>query len=107
MISVLPISFEKYGILKENYLIGSPLYMPNESLQDNLYSTKNDSFALGVCIYYLITRRFPWKGRNKEELLKNDKRKSYNTKKLSHLPPRVKHLIAGLLEMKPEQRLHL
>jgi serine/threonine protein kinase len=40
--------------------------MPIESLADRFYSTKSDSFALGVLIYYLVTRRFPWKGKNKE-----------------------------------------
>lgn len=58
--------FENYEILKDDYLIGSPLYMPIESLADRFYSTKSDSFALGVLIYYLVSRRFPWKGKNKE-----------------------------------------
>lgn len=71
--------------------------MPIESLQDHEYSTKNDSFALGVCIYYLITKRFSWKSKNKEELIKNYTRKSYNKKYIAHLPPKLKHLISGLL----------
>jgi serine/threonine protein kinase len=48
------------SIVKEDYLIGSPLYMPLESLSTNLYSSKSDSFALGVFIYYLLFHHYPW-----------------------------------------------
>ena len=55
----------------ENYKIGSPLFMPLESLEKSTYSSKNDSFALGVSIYYLIARKYPWLGNDSSELASN------------------------------------
>jgi serine/threonine protein kinase len=81
--------------------------MPIESLADNLYSTKSDSFALGVLIYYLASRRFPWRGKDKTELISNYRRRAHRSSAVAHLPPRVKHMVSGLLEMQPEKRLHL
>jgi serine/threonine protein kinase len=73
--------------------------MPIESLSDHLYSTKSDSFALGVLLYYLTSRRFPWKGKSKEELVCNYELKKCNRHGIAHLAPRVKHLIQSLLEV--------
>jgi serine/threonine protein kinase len=46
------------------FKVGSPLYMPPETLKESLYSLKNDSFALGVLLFYLLTRQYPWPGTN-------------------------------------------
>jgi serine/threonine protein kinase len=50
------------AIVKEDHLIGSPLFMPLEALTLNLYSSKTDSFAMGVFIFYLLTGHYPWMG---------------------------------------------
>ena len=82
-------------------MIGSPLYMPPESLCDFTYSTKSDSFALGVVLFHIISKKYPWKGKNKKELAHNYSHKKINKKKLTNCPPRVKHLIFNLCELEP------
>lgn len=81
--------------------------MPPESLCDNLYSSKTDSFALGVLLYFLVAKRFPWKGKNKNDLVDNLKKKKYSKSGIVHLPPRVKHLISGLIEIDSAKRIPL
>jgi serine/threonine protein kinase len=51
------------------FKVGSPLYMPPETLKNSLYSLKTDSFALGILFFYIITRRYPWAGKDNKELL--------------------------------------
>lgn len=36
---------------RENYNVGSPVYMPYEALSDNVYSYKSDIWAIGVIFY--------------------------------------------------------
>jgi serine/threonine protein kinase len=38
-------------VVKEHFKVGSPLYMPPETLSNSLYSLKTDSFALGVSLF--------------------------------------------------------
>lgn len=52
-------------------MIGSPLYMPPEAINKNHYSLLGDAFAFGVLIYYLSTLRYPWKGKDKYDLIRN------------------------------------
>jgi len=61
------------SLIIENYKIGSPLFMPLETLERNMYSAKSDSFSLGVIIYYLISKEFPWNGNSLNKLIKNYK----------------------------------
>lgn len=42
--------------IQEMYTIGSPLYMPPETLEKNIYSLKTDSFALGILFFHLVTK---------------------------------------------------
>jgi serine/threonine protein kinase len=85
------------SILKERYIVGSPIYMPLESLVDHRYSTKSDSFAVGVLIYFLISKRFPWKGKDQANLISSKTHKKLKKSVIDHLPPRIKHMILGLL----------
>jgi len=40
-------------------------------LADRFYSLKGDAFAFGVFLYYIATKHFPWRGKNKEELIRH------------------------------------
>jgi len=40
--------------------VGTPLYMPLESLKTNKYSFKSDIFAIGIILYEIVTGRTPW-----------------------------------------------
>lgn len=49
--------------------IGSPLYMPYESLVGNLYSFKSDIWAIGVTFLEMLTGKTPWKSKTEKELV--------------------------------------
>jgi len=53
---------------------------------------------MGVFIYYMVARHFPWKGKDKTELIHHLSKKSINKKYIAHLPPRVKHYLLALLQ---------
>jgi hypothetical protein len=64
----------------------------------NNYSTKSDSFAVGVFLFNIASRKFPWKGKDKAELIQSYLKKQPNSKYIQHLPPRAKHLILALVD---------
>jgi serine/threonine protein kinase len=43
--------------------IGSPLYMPYESLVGNVYSFKSDIWAIGVTFLEMLAGKTPWKSK--------------------------------------------
>ena len=43
----------KYGF-KDRINVGTPLYMPPETLKKSYYSCKTDIFALGVILYEMV-----------------------------------------------------
>lgn len=53
---------------KNNINVGSPLYMPPESLKHNEYSFKSDIWALGVIFYEMLFGQTPWKANTEKEL---------------------------------------
>ena len=59
------------ALIIEAYRVGSPLFMPLETLERNMYSIKSDSFALGIIIYYLIFRQFPFGGKDIPSIIKS------------------------------------
>lgn len=46
---------------KCNYNVGSPYYMPPETLKYNVYSFKSDIWALGIIAYEMVYGHLPWK----------------------------------------------
>ena len=66
-----------------------------------MYSGKGDSFALGVLVYYILAGRHPWRGKDKEELVRSYHNNRLNEKPISLLPPRIKHNLRGLLQIDP------
>ena len=59
------------ALIIEAYKVGSPLFMPLETLERNMYSIKSDSFALGVIIFSLIFKKFPFEGKDIPTIVKS------------------------------------
>jgi SNF-related kinase len=56
---------------RENYNVGTPIYMPRESLTANIYNEKTDVWALGITLYEILFGEVPFRGRTEEELRGN------------------------------------
>lgn len=55
--------------IQEKFNIGSPLYMPPESLTSNQYSFGSDIWSLGIVFYELLCGKAPWNANTEAELL--------------------------------------
>ena len=57
------------GTFVDDINVGTPLYMPIESLVKSYYSVKTDIFALGVILYELLHGKTPWECDTETELM--------------------------------------
>ena len=55
------IKAEKYLTEKNDYNVGSPYYMPPETLKNNKYSFLSDIWALGVMAFEMVYGKLPWR----------------------------------------------
>ena len=78
-------------------------YMPPEILRENNFTIEQetDLWSLGVIIYYLAFKEFPFKGNSCQEVLREINKK--NKKKTNFVE--LDNLIDGLLNINKEQRL--
>jgi SNF-related kinase len=53
---------------KENYNVGTPIYMPKESLAANIYNEKTDVWALGITLYEMVFGFVPYRGKSEQDL---------------------------------------
>ena len=86
-----------------------PLYAAPEMLENKIYDKKSDLWSLGVIIYKLFTRKFPYEGKENEnseaQILKRIKSNQSNHLKYISNDPQFDHLIRALLTINPEERL--
>ena len=84
--------------------VGTTAFMAPEVLEGKKYNNKCDLWSLGVTIYVLIFKEYPYKGDNQVALLKEIKRKGQrNLKKIGD--PDLDDLIRKLLVADPEKRI--
>ncbi len=72
-----------------------------------MYSAKSDSFALGIIIYFLLFKEFPWHGSNTAELIKNYKDKDIDWTSFQFLPLEIAAIVKGLCNKNIKDRLQL
>ncbi len=48
---------------RENYNVGTPIYMPKESLTANIYNEKTDVWAMGITLYEMLFGYVPFRGK--------------------------------------------
>lgn len=88
------------------YRVGSPYYMSPEII-NGYFSFKTDVWSVGVILYVMLTGKFPFNGKNNEEVFEQIKLKTYNFKHLneSKSSTLAKDLVAKLLNKNEENRL--
>ena len=87
--------------------VGSPLYMPLESLASNLYSHKSDIWAIGIIFLELLTGRTPWKARTEKELTKELENFDLNSIIPSNISKRSREFLEKVLVKDVEKRMGL
>ena len=91
--------------IQEKFNIGSPLYMPPESLLNNEYSFESDIWSLGVVFYEMLLGRAPWAATSERELLS----KIMDTPILNLVPtslsPRCVEFLRRTLDVNPKTRM--
>jgi eukaryotic-like serine/threonine-protein kinase len=82
---------------------GKVQYMAPEQAKGDAHDRRVDVWALGVCLYELISDRLPFDGDNPLEVL--SRITSYDPPPIEgELPPGVREVIAGALARDPEER---
>ena len=89
---------------REDYCIGTPLYMSPESLLHNVYTYKSDIWSMGVLFYELLTGRTPWDCKNEKDLKERILAGKIDYSCLNVSQP-LKHLISRCLEREEEKRI--
>ena len=90
----------------ENLVIGTLYYMAPEVLNKK-YTYKCDMWSLGVILYYLFTKRLPFKAKNKPQLSYYIQNCKYNINlgPLKHASEELKDLIKKLFVINIEDRI--
>jgi calcium-dependent protein kinase len=90
----------------ENIVIGTLYYMAPEVLNKK-YTNKCDMWSLGVILYYLFTKRLPFKAKNKPQLSYYIQNCKYNINlgPLKHASDELKDLIKRLFVVNIDDRL--
>jgi len=99
-----------------------PNYLPRFSLGSDFYSAPEindptsqitiaaDIWSLGVLLYALICKTFPYSGKNEEQMINNYKKcnLSFNhLDNMNNISPNIKNLIQLLLQQNPANRLNI
>ena len=91
------------GIKKEANILNDSKIMPPEILEKKEYNEKIDLWCLGVIIYVLFFREFPYKSKNKNEKLQ--KMKSGNIS-IKTDDSDLDDLLTKLLKINPKERIN-
>ncbi|MBI3552943.1 MAG: protein kinase [Elusimicrobia bacterium] len=89
-----------------NTVVGTPPYMAPEQEQ-GVVRRESDVYALGVCLYEMLSGKMPFNGTGSGMLL-NKINKTYVpvSQMASGLPPAVDEVLAKALDPDPEKRFH-
>jgi len=79
--------------------------MPLEALNDNLYSSKSDVWAIGVIFYEMLTGRTPWKAKTEVDLKRQIRAVSIKSLIPTHISRKAAEFLARTMQVNPTQRL--
>jgi calcium-dependent protein kinase len=93
---------------KQKYRVGSPYYMSPEMLKGD-YQYASDAWSIGVILYVMMTGKYPFNGKDQNEVFEKIRKGVYDVKLLdkSKASPEVQDLIKQLLVQDASKRLSL
>lgn len=94
---------EPYNLSK---LVGSPYYIAPEVFNE-AYDSRCDLWSMGILLYYMLSRSFPFTGQNHNEIFHNIKHGmlSFDGAQWENTSSQAKDLISRLLVRDPSIRL--
>lgn len=90
---------------KTRHNVGTPLYMPLESLLRNSYSPESDIFAVGVILYEMIVGITPWECKSEKELIRKMSSTPFAVPEKYRVTPSIKYLLAKMCAVNREDRM--
>jgi serine/threonine-protein kinase ULK/ATG1 len=87
-------------------MLGSPLNMAPEVLNNQEYDTKADIWSIGTCFFELLFGKPPFTAGNMVDLLKNiQKNKIVINRRINNISPEVEDLLKKMLIVDPRMRI--
>lgn len=89
-------------------LVGTPHYMAPELFTGSSASASTDMYALGVCLFRMLTGRLPFSGKTVKQLMSQLMTQSFPDVRADceDLPNEVAQLVEWLVHRDPQQRAH-
>lgn len=89
-------------------LVGTPQYMAPELFDGGAASPKADMYALGVCLFRMLTGRVPFNGRTVKQLMTQIRKERFPDVRAEcpDLPDEVVELLNWLVARDPQDRPH-
>lgn len=91
---------------KKGTVRGTLFYLAPEYIRQKNFDKRLDLYAFGVTMYYVLTRKLPFQGKNSKEVLKKHLlQPPPPPRQLNPLiPPKIEQIILKLLEKNPQNR---
>ncbi|SCP05783.1 serine/threonine protein kinase, putative [Plasmodium ovale] len=96
------------AVVKSRSVCGSDFYLAPEIIKNKEYGIKIDIWSLGVLIFFIITGKVPFTGKNANELYNNILKANIpellSKEKSLNIQPGLKNLLENILVHDPEKR---
>ena len=86
--------------------VGTPNFASPEQFESGPVDVRSDIYSLGATLWFALTGKTPFAGRNIEEIRRAQKLAALPTEQLkaAHVPPRLRSLLKSLLALEPAGR---
>jgi serine/threonine-protein kinase len=86
--------------------VGTPNFASPEQFESGPVDVRSDIYSLGATLWFALTGKTPFAGRNIEEIRRAQKLAAFPTEQLkaAHVPPRLRSLLKSLLALEPAGR---
>jgi serine/threonine-protein kinase len=86
--------------------VGTPNFASPEQFESGLVDVRSDIYSLGVTLWFMLTGKTPFAGRNIDEIRRAQKSAALPTEQLkaAHVPPRLRSLLKSMLALEPAAR---
>jgi eukaryotic-like serine/threonine-protein kinase len=87
--------------------VGTPNFASPEQFESGPVDVRSDIYSLGATLWFALTGKTPFAGRNIEEIRRAQKLAALPTEQLkaAHVPPFVRSLLKSMLALEPAGRL--